>query len=764
MQRAKRPWRAWLPAVLSLSFLPARAPSADIILPAAPVEQETQAAAELARVWLLATDQPASINGAAIAAPHEPRFFLGDGPFTRAEAPLPPGADSDSYRIVTRADGTVILHGATPLATLFAVNGFCSRELNARWFFPGELGEVIPRARWIPHSTDILVQPAFLSRAFSGLDASGQAWALHNGLHDRWPHGHALLNVIPHAQFDAHPDWFPLLEGKRYRPVDSNDYNWQPNLANPAVASEAARYVKAYFRTHPGAEAVSLSVNDSIRFDQSPETLLARGPLRWFRNRPDYSDLVFSFMNRVADATASDLPGKRLSAYAYYWCENTPRFAVRPSILPWLTADRTQWYDPSFAREDQALIRRWCQSGASMIGCYDYLYGAPFLVPRVTTHLTAESLRFEYACGVRAFTAEAYPHWALDGPKLWVAARLLWDPALSTDALLAEYYHTLFGEAAFDMQEFYALCEKAWTTQPGPARWIKYYQDPAQAALFPPKTRERLRALLRKAASDARDPLAARRVSFISTAFEASDAFCGFCEARIALSNSPTPALLGDYLGKRTRFISAYAEAVASGAMTSTDLSVYLRDDPAANLAADASSPPWRPAPLLDPTWSRIASVPHLDDTTFVWNATAWLGRGEPSQNRAIRIIAPPSGPKSIRYDHASYEHLLQWIPAEPGALYRASIDFRGRVGPGSKACLVVSFLDSAGHYVGDVAESRAPAGDWDRLRRLEVTLRAPASAAQFGFGLYACDQLDSDFAEFSRPSVFLARPAAPSQ
>ena len=682
-------------AALSCLSLPHLARSAEIILPPSPSAEELQAASELARVWRLATGESPGPSSRNV------RFYLGDTPFARAEAPLPLDSGPDGFRVLARPDGTVILHGATPLASVFAANWFCARELKARWFFPGELGEIVPSGTWAPHPLDVFTQPAFLSRAI-GLDASSQSWALRNNLHERWPHGHALLRVIPRSLFGAHPDWFPLLEGQRYRPVDDGDFHWQPNLADPAVALEASRYVRAHFLSHPEAEAVSLSINDSARFDQSPETLALRGPLRWFRGRPDYSDLVFGFMNRVADATAKAVPGKLLSAYAYYWCEDTPSFRISPSILPWLTADRTQWYDRSFAREDQALILRWCRSGASTVGCYDYLYGAPFLIPRVTPHLTAESIRFEFASGVRAFTAEATPHWAFDAPKLWVLTQLLWDPGRSTDSLLDECYQSLFHGAAPAMRQFYSLCESTWNAQPGPARWIKYYQDPAQAALFPSNVRRLLRASLENAASAARDPLAVRRVAFVRTAYDAADAFCSFCEARNALKTSPTPVLEADYLEKRARFTSAYARAVAAGAMASTDLSVYLRDDPAANMAADSAALHWLQAPMPDPALSNLATPASLDDTTFVWNKGPWYGRGEPSPRRTIRIITLPDGSRAIRYEHAAYDHLSQWITASPGALYRARALFRGRVGPGSEAYLIVSFLDRDGHYVGD--------------------------------------------------------------
>ena len=168
-----------------------------------------------------------------------------------------------------------------------------------------------------------------------------------------------------------------------------------------------------------------------MRFDQSETTLRARGPLRWFRGKPDYSDLVFGFMNCAADEVARQHPGKLLGAYAYYWCENTPTFPVRENIVPWLTANDTQGYDAAFVAEDRALIGRWCRSGARVVGMYDFLYGSPFLVPRLATRLTAESIRFAHDAGVRAYFAEAYAQWMFDGPKLWVTAQLLWNPQQS---------------------------------------------------------------------------------------------------------------------------------------------------------------------------------------------------------------------------------------------------------------------------------------------------------------------------------------------
>jgi hypothetical protein len=617
---------------LWLFLIASAARGAMVIIPAEATEDEMQAAAELGQVWLHGTGRQMAVGRED--APAEPRetgpfFFVGDTVLALAQAPLPGGLDPDGFRVRTLPEGRVVLRGPTGFGTILAVNWYAQHGMGVRWFMPGPWGEVVPALdNWSPLALDRVIVPVFVSRELSGLDREGLEWARRNGLHGSLPHAHALKGVFPPQLFDAHPEWFPLLEGRRYRPVSSNDYNWQPNLALPEVAAHAAAQADVFFDRDSHATGISLSVNDSICFDQSDATVRARGPLRWFRGRPDYSDVVFGFMNRVADHVAHRHPDKLLSAYAYYWCENTPSFSVRPNVVPWLTADRSQWYDEAYRAEDRALIERWCHSGAKIVGMYDYLYGAPFLVPRVTTRLTAESIEFAYRKGVRAYCAEAYPNWGLDGPKLWVAAQLLWDPAQPVDALLKDYYAHFWGEAASPMRRFYERCEKAWLRQPGPGWWLKYYQDEAQAELFPSVLCADLRSCLEDARSLARDPAVQARVEMASASFAVTERFSAFCEARLALSRAAAAPwidrervakLLGDYRRKRAELAPAYERAASAGGMARIDLEPYLRDDPAAEIDTRLREEADKPAQDLgldDPGWQSLKTPEKLDDRT----------------------------------------------------------------------------------------------------------------------------------------------------
>src|SRR5262249_28058889 len=153
---------------------------------------------------------------------------------------------------------------------------------------------------------------------------------------------------IPAALFSEHPEFFPLEAGKRFQPPTRGTVYWNPDLGREEVAKFAASAALKYFSAHPADESFSLGINDGLMFGESPETLSFVTPQRWFRGRPDYSRLVFTFMNRAADELARTQPKKYLGALAYYWAENAPDFPLCPQIVPFLTADRSQGYDEKF--------------------------------------------------------------------------------------------------------------------------------------------------------------------------------------------------------------------------------------------------------------------------------------------------------------------------------------------------------------------------------------------------------------------------------
>lgn len=465
-----------------------------------------------------------------------------------------------------------------------------------RWFLPGKLGvELRTPGGKLDSSSELLapsLQPpvtspqpsdrSFLTRAFSGVSDSD--WKLFNHLTPALRFSHNLNKVFPASLFDEQPELFPMVDGQRMKP-GVGPVNWNPDLGGPAVAQVAADAAMKYFAENPDAVSFGLGINDGLRFGESPATLHWVEPLRWFRDRPDYSDLIFNFMNEVAERTVVEWPDKYVGALAYYWAENRPSFPLHPRVIPFLTADRSQFYDRKFRREELLLQTRWgkifenteklktekliLERGGSeelatsdkkpetsrqnlgdsdeqpvtsnqqlepRLGLYDYIYGAGFLIPRIHPHALAEHLRRARQAGFTDYYAEVYPNWGLDGPQPWVVSQLLLDPEQSVDRLLREYYRRYFKNAERPMRRFFERCESIWMHQSGQSYWLKHFRNDSQAALFPPEVCHELRGVLDDAKAKAGEGgRVAERVKLVSDAFGVTERFSRFHVARDAL-------------------------------------------------------------------------------------------------------------------------------------------------------------------------------------------------------------------------------------
>ncbi|PTX92356.1 DUF4838 domain-containing protein [Opitutus sp. ER46] len=491
-----------------------------------------------------------------------------------------------------------------------------------RAFMPGPLGREASRPVHTVQQRDpegrFHAQSGFQMRHIGLRTEEERAWGRHNDLTPGLPFSHNLNRVFPPALAETHPEFFPLVGGSRLKPPEKS-YFWNPDLGREDVARWAAAAASARFAQHPHEVSFALGVNDGLVFGESPETLALIQPRQWFRGRPDFSRLVFTFMNRAAADLAARHPDKYLGCLAYYWAENPPPFPVDPHVIPFLTADRSQSYDPAFKQEEFDLQRRWAATmgkgpdtlapGASAvpspgpgspprrIGYYDYLDGYGFLIPRVPIRALAESLQHAHRVGFTDYYGESSRNWGIDGPLPWVIAQLLRAPAQDVEVLLREYYTSYFQGAAEPMRAFFERCEQQWMQQPGPSYWLKHYRNESQAIVFPAAVCAELRTLLNTAACRANNERVRQRVGFVARAFGVTERFVAFQEARAALSTRLLRDRLSDeaglrrfedYIAKRGEFIRYTQQLTAREPLSFHPIPYadFLQNDPTAPAAA----------------------------------------------------------------------------------------------------------------------------------------------------------------------------------
>ncbi|HJN19175.1 MAG TPA: DUF4838 domain-containing protein [Armatimonadota bacterium] len=385
--------------------------------------------------------------------------------------------DADGFLIRTLQKTHILVAGPTDTGTAFGVGDFLERYVGVRWLLPGEEGTHIPSRRTIEvPEVDVRDEPAFFSRSFSGFnfgDSADLAWLHAARMHPRIGFHHHLLRLFPAETYaTSHPEFFPWIDGERRLPKPNR--SWQPCFTASGIVEEAVRNIGQYFEQNPAATSYSLGINDTGTdgWCQCEECSAQHSGKVNSLGVADYSDVYYAWCNRVIEGVLTTYPDKWFGCLAYNNVFAPPsQVAIHPRLIPYVTLDRMQWADSRLRKEGQRLHRRW-QRACPSLGWYDYLYGRFYSLPRVYPHRMAENLRYAHRHGVQAFYAEAYPNWG-EGPKLYVMARLLWNPDADVDGLLRDWYVRSAGEnAAADLARYYEHWEDFWTRRVLDSPWF----------------------------------------------------------------------------------------------------------------------------------------------------------------------------------------------------------------------------------------------------------------------------------------------------
>ncbi|GAB4280662.1 MAG: hypothetical protein Tsb0018_09850 [Opitutales bacterium] len=664
----------------------------------------------------------------------EPAIFIGQtaSSATFLEA-LPP--DEEAILIAVQSPHLFLL-GRTEEASSHAIYTFLEHYGHCHWYCPGLLGEHIPQRRdWSLAEFIYTHEPSYLSRELIGLNTEEERlWAKRNRLRPRFNYHHNLHTIFTQSVFEKHPEFFASVNGIPLPPT-GDERGPQPNLASLEAAAFAGKAAIRFFEEHPESLSFSLGMNDSLSIGDALPTRALTEPIRFFRNRPDYADLIFTFINRAAETLAPAFPDKYLGCLAYFYAENVPSFPVAPKVIPYITADRSQYYDPNYRLEDEGLIARWRGAGPEITGLYDYYYGAPYAIPRIFTRYIEASLHYAYKQGTRAFTAELYPLWPFDMPKAWLAAQLLWDSSLKRTQLFETLYENYFQEAALPMAAFFSICEEAWIQQNPPGWWLKFYKSPDQAGLFSQSMLTSLRDYLDEAQAKAHSKIVRTRVQEVSELFSLTEALhaCDLAEYTLeALPHNartietPITAYLNArqdlaatlehlqenalmpgaphywaYLSNRSPLPSLFDRLAGQAALQSPALEAIIQEQgsPEDQLAL-------RLFKKARPAQHNLLKNPDFENIIFkdgglsldAWGISTWP---TPTLNIRPAEEATRSGDLGLLIEGANKVVLSQTFEAQPGTAYLFSIHLRGTRPTAGTAQIFISWKDNLGTSLG---------------------------------------------------------------
>ena len=335
---------------------------------------------------------------------------------------------------------------------------------------------------------------------------------------------HYLGRVINPAKYGkTHPEYFPLVKGKRHNNPHKQLCDWAPCLGNPDVQRLCAEHLlkKPYSF---GGDAASLAVNDGG--GNVCECDLCKALDEPGGVTPDnYSNRFFRFYAKVLDLARQKDP--EVKALILLYQASTRKVPSHAKIHPGIIGMGT----------NPANFDDFAAHGLKQSGLWDHHldYRYP-LIPHYPKRLAA-NLRHLHKIGLREYFGEVYMIHAANGPKQYILGRLLWDVGYDVDKAMMEYCTKAFGkEAAPFVKAYYDLWEtvddrmRKQVEKPDPeappvpegARrkaWPPTFHINAFCGLRPGDT-DKLAELLRKAEAAPKTDVQQRRLKVVANYFE----------------------------------------------------------------------------------------------------------------------------------------------------------------------------------------------------------------------------------------------------
>ena len=450
-------------------------------------------------------------------------IHLGSDRWTKGAGISVEGLPRDAFRIVV-TDNAVFIAGrdhpkANPeraltqnvwaqlyeRATLFGAYEFLERYAGVRMYFPGELGEIIPKTKKLEVSAaDFTVTPDKPGRHFSyfseGLWYEGQNRDVKSTGPLRWlniyrlrmqtryiPFNHGLSHRSYLKRFgNSHPEYFRLnKDGSRDMNLSLGARSGKFCYSS-GIWEEIYQDAKSYLKGEGAEVRGVLNPHGKVGwwytcqakkyFDCMPHDGMVpceceKCKAAYDRDDPgNYMDtMIWSNMAKIGNRLiAEGVPGY-VTQMAYQPYRRVPDVELPTNVLVQV-AERGPWsipYPEDLKREYDE-IAAWAKKVGRKIEVWTYpcKYGKRNIpnFPDPSPWLWGQYYKAiaPWTCGIYAEShTDRFVYKHLD---YFVLYRVAWNSSVDVDAVIDEYFRLMYGPAADEMKAFFKSLEAKWTT------------------------------------------------------------------------------------------------------------------------------------------------------------------------------------------------------------------------------------------------------------------------------------------------------------
>lgn len=385
-------------------------------------------------------------------------------------------------------------------ATLFAVYEFLERFVGVRYYFPGELGTIVPRHRAIvvPEG-DVVNRPDYTSRLYSAW--SDGEWFGPGGGTNRviqLYRNRLQTESIPccHGQNEFCYLWrYAVSHPEYFRQMPDGTRNTDPTACQPgqlchtsAVWDEIYEDVKSYFLGE-GAERRGIpNVHKKSVFGWNVNTREIKGLGKFADIMPQdgfqpcccqsckaafgdgtgayATDLIWGNVAKVCNRLKDDgVPGT-VTMMSYFPYSDVPKISL-PDNLMVMVARMGPWAvgNPKELSREQNEIRAWSQKLGKKVWLWNYPCKFRGEYPDIPEHCPRAWAKYYQSLSddiFGAFAQTASTKWMYNHLNYYVFGKVCWKNDIDVDSVISEYYRLMYGAGADQMRRFFEALERLW--------------------------------------------------------------------------------------------------------------------------------------------------------------------------------------------------------------------------------------------------------------------------------------------------------------
>ncbi len=476
-------------AVFAMAFVILRCEALEIQIPAKPLPTERTAAFELANYIKKITGKKPSINFEG-KAENPPVIYLGNTKI--AEKNKLTGLERQQWIIKSVGNDLIINGGGTP-GPLYGMWHYLEDCAGVRFWNQDE--ELIPTLKEMPlKNINLGGKPAFDYRyiAFLYMSDNGRYGSKFRS-HDAFPfiyqpkpnmryyglesefgspgNVHTFFQYVDYEKdFKDHPEWFPLINGKRFGAKGGGGAGTQICLSNKEMRKEVIKRMRAYIKAdrekadkmgYPYPTAYDFSINDNGKKCECENCKALT------KKYEADSGLLIECLNEFAADLKKDYPEIVLHTYAYIYTETPPK-NIKPAdnICITLCDTTSSIVDPitsDINKNFREKLKAWAAFAPKLrIWKYGITYTKPAGLPIPSEFIYADDLKFYRDNKVKSLFLELESPIASDVNtyKMYMWRNLSENPDADVKKLMNDFAYGYFGAAGKYFLEYRELLHK----------------------------------------------------------------------------------------------------------------------------------------------------------------------------------------------------------------------------------------------------------------------------------------------------------------